>query len=340
MAKIVFGFGSSHGPLLATPPERWDLRAADDRKNPEHPFRGRVYTFPELVEARRGEKDFERESSLAVRTERYQRNNRAMDRLVEKVAEVDPDIIVVVGDDQHEWFYDDVQPSFTVYCGAEVINTAIDPEKLKTKSPGIALAMSASHPPQDQAYPVPVGLAHAVIEQAIADEFDVAISARQRANERGPIGVGHAVGFVYRRIVKDRPVPVLPILLNTYFPPNRPTAKRCYQFGQSIGRAIAGWNGPNADKRVAICASGGISHFVVDEDFDTRMLNAIRDRDTQTIFAEPENMFLSGTSETKNWITVAGILSQTDLRMNLIDYVPSCRSEAGTGCGMAFATWE
>jgi len=340
MAKIVYGFGSSHGPLLATPPERWDLRAADDRKNPEHPFRGRIYTFPELLEARRGEKDFEKESSLEVRRSRDERSQRAMDRLAQKVADIDPDIIVVVGDDQHEWFHEDIQPSFTVYCGDQVINAAIDPEKLKTKSPGIALAMSASHPPEDQIYPVPVDLAHAIIEHAIADEFDVAISAKQRADGRGTIGVGHAVGFVYRRIVKDRPVPVIPILLNTYFPPNRPTAKRCYQFGQSIGRAIAGWNGANADKRVAICASGGISHFVVDEDFDTRMLTAMKNRDTKTIFAEPENMFLSGTSETKNWITATGILSGTDLKMNLIDYVPSCRSEAGTGCGMAFASWE
>ena len=79
---------------------------------------------------------------------------------------------------------------------------------------------------------------------------------------------------------------------------------------------------------------------MVDEDFDRRILTAIEKRDTKTIFAERENMFLSGTSETKNWITVAGILSETDLGMKLIDYVPSCRSEAGTGCGMAFATWE
>ena len=340
MARIIHGFGSSHGPLLATPPERWDLRAADDRKNPEHPFRGRIYTFAELVEARRGEKDFEKESSLEVRRSRDERSQRAMDRLAQMVADVNPDIIVVVGDDQHEWFHEDIQPSFTIYCGDHVVNAAIDPEKLRTKSPGIALAMSASHPPENQSYPVPAELAHAIIEQAIADEFDVAISAKQRADARGPIGVGHAVGFVYRRIVKDRPVPVIPILLNTYFPPNRPTAKRCYQFGQSIGRAIAGWNGANANKRVAICASGGISHFVVDEDFDTRMLTAMKNRDTKTIFAEPENMFLSGTSETKNWITAAGILSETDLKMNLLDYVPSCRSEAGTGCGMAFATWE
>lgn len=337
MAKIVYGFGSSHGPLLSTPPERWDLRAADDRKNPSHPFRGRTYSFPELVEARRGEKDFETEMSLQVRQERHARNQRALDLLAEKTAAVAPDVVVVVGDDQHEWFYDDVQPSFTVYCAGQVINTAIDPVKFASKSPGIQLAMSANQPPEDHVYPVPRDLAHAIIAQAIDDEFDVAISAKQRANERGPIGIGHAVGFIYRRIMRDQPVPVVPILLNTYFPPNQPTAKRCYEFGLSIGRAIRKWD---SDKRVAICASGGISHFVVDEEFDMRMLNAIKNRDPATIFAEPHNMFRSGTSETKNWITVAGILAETDLQMNLIDYVPATRSEAGTGCGMAFATWE
>lgn len=340
MAKIVCGFGSSHGPLLSTPPERWDLRATDDRKNPSHPFRGGVYTFPELVERRAGEKDFQKEMSIEVRCERHERNQRALDRLGQKLAEVAPDIVVVVGDDQHEWFFDDIQPSFTVYCADQVVNAAIDPEIMKTKSPGIALAMSASHPPEDQTYPVPSDLARAIIEQAIGDAFDIAVSAKQRANERGVIGIGHAVGFIYRRIMKDRPVPVVPILLNTYFPPNQPTPKRCYEFGQSIGRAIAGWNGANADKRVAICASGGISHFVVDEEFDERMLTAMKNRDTQTIFAEPESMFRSGTSETKNWITVAGILSETELEMNLIDYVPSYRSEGGTGCGMAYASWE
>jgi hypothetical protein len=260
--------------------------------------------------------------------------------LADKIEKVAPDIVVVVGDDQHEWFFDDIQPTFSIFCADQLVNAAIDPEIFKTKSPGIQLAMSASHPPEDQTYPVPADLASAIIDQAINDEFDISVSAKQRSDTRGVIGVGHAVGFIYRRILKDRPIPVVPILLNTYFPPNRPTAKRCYQFGQSIGRAIVGWNGANASKRVAICASGGISHFVIDEDFDTRMLTSIKNQDTATIFAEPENMFRSGTSETKNWITVAGILSQTNLQMNLIDYVPSCRSEGGTGCGMAFATWE
>jgi len=340
MAKIVYGFGSSHGPLLSTPPERWDLRAADDRKNPAHPFRGKTYSFPELVEVRRGEKDFAHEMSLETRQQRHERNQRAMDRLGQKLAEVNPDVIVLVGDDQHEWFFDDIQPTFTVYCGDQVINTALDTEKMKLKSPGIQIAMREQKPPEDHVYPVPAELARTIIEQAMTDEFDVAASMTQRSEGKGPIGIGHAVGFIYRRILKDRPVPIVPILLNTYFPPNQPTPKRCWEFGRSIGRAIAGWNGANADKRVAICASGGISHFVIDEAFDERMLNAMKNRDTKAIFAEPDAMFRSGTSETKNWITVAGILAETDLAMNLVDYVPSYRSEGGTGCGMAYATWE
>ncbi len=339
MANIVYGFGCSHGPLLSTPPERWDLRAADDRVNPEHPFRGKVYNFPDLVEARRGELDFEKETSIEMRTMRHERNQRAMDRLGQKLAEVNPDVVVVVGDDQHEWYKNDVQPAFSVYCNDHVINTAFDPEVFKTKTLGLAISMQANHPPGDEIYPVPT-LANAIVEQAMADEFDIAISSEQPKDKKGLIGVGHAVGFIYRRILKDRPVPVVPILLNTYFPPNQPTAKRCYEFGKSIGRAIKGWNGENKGKRVAICASGGISHFVVDEDFDNRMIDAMKKRDTKTIFAEPENMFQSGTSETKNWICVSGILAETDLNMNMVDYVPSYRSEAGTGCGMGYASWE
>ena len=339
MANIVYGFGSSHGPLLSTPADKWDLRAQNDRENPELEYRGGKFTFPELMEFRKHEKDFRKEIELPVREERHQRNQRAMDRLGQKLAEVNPDVIVLVGDDQHEWFNDDIQPSFSVYCADQVINTAIDQEKMAKMPPGIQIAAKSHHPDADQAYPVP-SLARQIVDQVMEDEFDIAVSMEQPRDKKGLVSVGHAVGFIYRRILKDRPIPVVPILLNTFFPPNQPTPKRCYNFGQSIGKAIKAWNGENKNKRVAVCASGGISHFVVDEEFDDRMLTAMKKRDTKTIFAEPNSNFRSGTSETKNWITVAGILSDTDLNMNLIDYVPCYRSEAGTGSGMGYATWE
>ena len=46
-------------------------------------------------------------------------------------------------------------------------------------------------------------------------------------------------------------------------------------------------------------------------------------------------IFLYGLS-----IATLGALSVTDYEMNLLDYVPCYRSEAGTGNAMAFATWQ
>ena len=47
LAEIVFGVGTSHGPLLGTPPDMWYLRAEDDRKNPALEYRGRKYNWEE-----------------------------------------------------------------------------------------------------------------------------------------------------------------------------------------------------------------------------------------------------------------------------------------------------
>jgi 3-O-methylgallate 3,4-dioxygenase len=33
-------------------------------------------------------------------------------------------------------------------------------------------------------------------------------------------------------------------------------------------------------------------------------------------------------------------MEQSDMEMKLIDYVPCYRTEAGTGCAMAFAEWQ
>lgn len=338
MADIVLGFGSSHGPLLSTPPEKWDQRAKADRQNKALAFRDGTYEFDALKALRNAEGDqFEPEIELDVRTARFHECQKHMDRLADKLEEVDPDIIVLVGDDQHEWFNNDIQPSYMVYAGDNVINTKPDMEKYDKLPPGLAISAQANHPPEDQSYPIETDLALEMIGRAIDDEFDVASSTAQPANGRGVIGVGHAVGFIYRRILRDRPVPLVPVLINTFYPPNQPTPGRCYDFGKSIGRAIRSWD---SSKRVAVCASGGLSHFVIDEAWDEKIIKAFREQDEKTIRDEPNIMFRSGTSETKNWITALGILSESDLALDMMEYVPCYRSEAGTGNAMAFATWQ
>jgi hypothetical protein len=132
----------------------------------------------------------------------------------------------------------------------------------------------------------------------------------------------------------QKALPIVPVLLNTYYPPNQPTAARCYAFGRALRQAIESWHGA---KKVAVVASGGLSHFVVDENLDRTVLEAMGQRDEQTLGRLGQELLQSGSSEIKNWIVAAGALET--LNMNLIGYFPAYRSEAGTGCGLAFAEW-
>jgi 3-O-methylgallate 3,4-dioxygenase len=104
-----------------------------------------------------------------------------------------------------------------------------------------------------------------------------------------------------------------------------------------LARSIAAWPG---DQKVVVIASGGLTHFVVNESFDHIVLEAMKQGDAATLSNLPEEMFQSGTSEIKNWITVAGMMAEAGMAMELVDYVPCYRSEAGSGSGMGFAQWR
>ena len=45
MAKIVLGIGTSHGPMLSTPWQKWGDRVEADKKLIEHDFRGEKYSY-------------------------------------------------------------------------------------------------------------------------------------------------------------------------------------------------------------------------------------------------------------------------------------------------------
>jgi len=339
MAEIVCALASSHGPLLTLDPLKWDLRAEADRRRRDHDYRGGVYTFDQLLEMRRCDYLID-QNRPEIRRSAFDRCQSALDVLSAKLRAANPDAVVIVGDDQHEWFREEIQPAFTVFHGQEILNRRFDPERYRNAPPGIADAAPGHLPPQDQLYPVESGLAEHIIRQAIDDEIDVAASRVIPADAAGPIGITHAIGFIVRRIMNDKPIPMVPVLINTFWPPNRAKPGRCYDFGRSIGRAIRTWDSPGGRGRIAVIASGGLSHYLIDEEWDQKILKAFRDRDVATIRSEPDAMFRSGTSETKNWITALGALADTDLEMNLVDYVPCYRTEAGTGNAMGFASWE
>jgi 3-O-methylgallate 3,4-dioxygenase len=336
MARITLGLGTSHGPMLSTGPEIWPQRVKADRANPQHFYRGKTYTFDELVALRSAE-NLASQITPEVSRERYSRCQQAIRKLADILDANRPDVAVVVGNDQMEVFTREHVPAFAVFWGEYVEGIPRTPEFLATLQPGIAAAEADRTPTEYTQYPTLPALGRHIIEHAMKEDFDVAQITKLTTGEIGSNAVPHAWGFVYRRIMRDKVMPHVPVFVNTFYPPNQPPSARCFRFGRAIARAISSWP---SDQTVAVIASGGLTHWVLDEEFDHQVLEAFKRGDEEKLSRIPEGIFQAGTSEIKNWITVAGILAETPLKMNIVDYVPCYRSEAGTGNAMAFAYWQ
>jgi hypothetical protein len=336
MARISLGLATSHGPMLSVPWEHWTERVAADRANPRHFYQGKTYTFDQMVELHKA-RNLAALLTPDVFRERHGRCQKAIRELGDIFVESKPDAVVVVGNDQMEIFTSDHVPAFAVFWGPYVEGIPRTPEFLASLGPGVARAELDRTPSVYTQYPTLPELGAHIIQKVMADDFDVAQITRLPTGAIGSNAVPHAYGFVYRRLMRDQVIPHVPVFVNTFYPPNQPAAHRCFAFGRALARAIASWP---EDMKVAVIASGGMTHFVLDEAFDAKILEAMRAGDERTLTGLPEEMFQSGTSEIKNWIVAAGMMAEAGLTMRLIDYVPCYRSEAGTGSAMGFARWQ
>ena len=103
MAEIVLGIGSSHGPLLSTPPEQWDLRAKADRENKSHWYRGKTYDYESLLKERAP--GFANEIGVETRRAALRAVPASPSRrLARSSTTCRPDAVVIVGNDQREFF--------------------------------------------------------------------------------------------------------------------------------------------------------------------------------------------------------------------------------------------
>ena len=330
MADIVLGIGSSHGPLLSTPADQWNLRAKADRDNKGHWYRGKTYDFDALLKERAP--GFAAEIEPEVRQRRFEQCRSALEQLGRKVESVQPDAVVILGNDQREFFNPGLTPAITVYRGAEIHNV----QHMVEGQPGLNIAEPANSPEEGAVYPGATALADHILDSLRNDNWDLAQSDTTPSGApRG--GIPHAYGFFYHTILKDRTPPSVPIILNVHFPHNVPTNRRCLDLGRALAKAIKTFDGY---QRIAVMASGGLTHFVIDEEFDRAVMNAMRARDEDALANLPEHYFKVGTAETKNWFPVIAAMNAAGLKYHEVDYVPCYRSEAGTGCAMCFAYWE
>ncbi len=319
MAEMVLGMGISHGPQLGMPAEKWHLLREKDQND-------KRFSFTDLLAARRSA-GIEKEITPEKMKKRYDDCMKALAGLKETLDGVSPDVLVVVGDDQHEHLLDDNMPVFCIYRGASV-------DAVKRQGRRQAAWMQADEEGRAtglKSYPCAPELSEHLIRDLIRKGFDVACSNQLRPE----VGLGHAFTTMYRQVMPEGRIPIVPFMVNTFYPPNQPTPQRCYELGLALREAIESWDG---NKRVGVIASGGLSHVIIDEEIDRDTIEGLQKKDKRKLFSLPVEKLVFGTSEIRNWIVAAGAFEPMD--MKLIDYVPCYRSEAGTGCAMGFAEWQ
>lgn len=330
MARLVAAFGSSHSIMLVSQREDWQhgFRVIDTKNAHYFDQQGEKTDYPTLLA--RAPAGSEAMVTPERMGQRYDAAEAAMDQLGERIRAARLDVLLIVGDDQTELFRTSNNPAFAIFYGPTIRNTAREPASASDSWMKSA-RMWRHEPETDREYPVKSDLAEWLIRQLCDRDFDItAMDGLERGQSEG-----HAFQFIHRRLLKELALPVIPVILNTFDPPNQPTPRRCVALGAALRELVATWP---EDLRVGVIASGGLSHFVVDEALDQKVLQALREKDSQTLAALDPKLLQAGSSEIRNWLVVGEMARELDLEW--VEYVPGYRSPALTGTGLAFAAWK
>jgi 3-O-methylgallate 3,4-dioxygenase len=298
MSNLVGCVAMSHAPQLLLDPGKWHLLQTRQSENlPDKP-------------------GLENETD-EVKWTKWRRCMSAIEGLRQRIDALRPDVLIVVGDDQHENLVDDNMPPFTIYMGEQA-------------EASVSLRyLNQSRSENRTKYEIDAKMAEALVNGLMDRGFDPSYSKRTRYDG----GLGHAFARVLKFLLPRADCRVIPVMVNTYYPP-APSARRCLEFGKALASLIRQY--PSND-RVVIAASGGLSHTKIDEALDENFLEALQNNDIAYMSAMPSSIFREGTSEILNWIVIAGA---ADRNGQLIDYLPLYRTRTGVGCAMGFAYWD
>lgn len=298
MAKLVGCAAMSHAPQLMLNPDYWHLLNNRQRENlPDKP-------------------GMEKETA-EVKWSRWKLCMEAIETLRKTIDAARPDLLIVVGDDQHENLIDDNMPPFTIYMG---------------ESAEASVSLRYLNQPRSEnrtRYAVANRTAEALLLGLMNEGFDPAYSRQTRYDG----GLGHAFARVLKFLNPAADRPVIPVMVNTYYPP-APSADRCVKFGQALARVLRRLPGA---ERVVVIGSGGLSHTKIDEELDRDFMDALERSDLDYMAAMEADELVEGTSEIRNWIVAA---AAADRPGKMIEYQPLYRTATGVGCAMGFAYWD
>jgi protocatechuate 4,5-dioxygenase beta chain len=236
-----------------------------------------------------------------------------------------PDALLMIGDDQGDMFDATNNPTLSVYTGDEPLwgRSARDPMGV---------------PPQERTritFRQHTALARDLLRGLVKRGFDVASIGRFDPRGRPERGVSHMVSNLVPEVDPGLEIPLVCVFINEYFPP-LPSAARCAQLGAAIADTLR-----DRPERVAIYASGGLSHFPgmynagwIDQPLDHWILERLERNDLdalQHLFTFDSDSMRSGTGEVRAWISAAAAMNRP---AKVVEYVPAHCTQ--TGCGFVY----
>ena len=152
---------------------------------------------------------------------------RTLDAVREAVLAFDPELVVLIGPDHYNGFFNELMPPFCLGSEAVAVGDYLTPAGPLNTDGTTAVALA---------------------RHLMDEDFDLALSRRMQVDH----GFSQALQFLWGGL--DTP-PVLPLFMNAVAQPGIPRLRRCRALGEAIGRFL------DADpRRVLVLGSGGLSH--------------------------------------------------------------------------------
>jgi 2,3-dihydroxyphenylpropionate 1,2-dioxygenase len=145
----------------------------------------------------------------------------------EQVRAFDPELVVLIGPDHYNGFFNELMPPFCIGTQATSVGDYLTPPGALNVDGDTALAL-ATH--------------------LMDSGFDVAVSRRMQVDH----GFAQSLQMLWGGL--DTP-PVVPIFLNAVAAPGIPRLARCRALGEAIGAFLDG-----VPRRTLLLGSGGLSH--------------------------------------------------------------------------------
>jgi 2,3-dihydroxyphenylpropionate 1,2-dioxygenase len=218
-----------------------------------------------------------------------------MQELGKVLDETKPDAILFFGSDHVETFSVTCIPSFAIIAG----NRAI-----------------AKFAGREHNLPIHREMAEDILNKLVVEhDFDMAYSEDAE--------LGHAFSIPFEYVIGKRQIPVIPFFTNVYVPP-LPTPRRCAALGRAVAEIVK-----SRKERVAIIASGGMSHFpgtkkylFPEFDFDRWLVSQFETGNAEALLSMTGTQLDEvGNTEMLNWAVMFGAIGPQE--GELIDYIPT-----------------